>query len=82
MGITAELRVHDGDQGSHVFLAVDDHVLDITATQFGLKPVVYMHERLASRHHFYDYCHVCATPADLQQHQRAAGWPLDQIARV
>ena len=82
LGITAELRVHDGYEGSHVFLAVDDHVLDITATQFGLKPIVYLHERLAAAHSFYEYCCVFDNPRDLQAHQRAEGWPADQTVKV
>lgn len=82
-GITAELRVHTDSTGaSHVFLAVDDHVLDITATQFGLKPVVYMHEREAARYRFYDVWHVFSNPRDLQDHQRAEGWPADQTVKV
>lgn len=83
LGITAGICVHTSRDGSsHVFLKVEDHVVDITATQFGLDPVVILHERLAAEHWFYDVWEQFDNPARLREHQVREGWPVEQTARV
>ncbi len=85
-GYTPEIHVwvcqHDGES-SHVFLVVEDHVVDVTATQFKQlrdKPVVIMHQREAEVYDFYNSEHVFHNVDDLRSYQRRHRWPADQVA--
>ena len=69
--------------GCHVFLIVEDHVVDVTATQFMAyekEPVVIIHEREASARWYYQVHKEFSTPAELRKYQRKMGWPSDQTA--
>lgn len=73
------------NQGSHVFLLLDDHVVDVTATQFQEfenKPVVIMHSKEAEQHYFYQPSEMFDTPARLRSYQRRHGWPEYQMAQT
>ncbi len=67
---------------SHVYLLVEDYVLDITATQFGgtfrNKKVVYMHEREADLYPQYFPDVEFHTIEELRDFQVKYGWPIDQ----
>ena len=85
-GFTPQIRIwyRDGATGeAHVFLMVEDYVLDVTATQypaFRNQPVVFMHEAEARVHYFYNHVRECSTVRELVKHQRGARWPKAQTA--
>lgn len=84
-GVRSEIHEWDSawDHTAHVFVVVSDHVVDVTATQFGAfrrQPVVIMHHREAEIHAFYQTTRVWNSADQLRQHQIRAGWPRDQIA--
>ena len=73
----------EDDIGCHVFLIVDDHVVDVTATQFiayEKEPVVIIHEREASACWYYQISREFQTPSELRRYQQKVGWPSDQTA--
>lgn len=82
-GIDATISVWNSSWGSHVFLIVDDHVVDITATQFSefvTQPVVIMHQKQAETFEFYQSDIELATPNDLRRYQKKNRWPNAQTA--
>jgi len=81
--IKSSLHLWRGDHGSHVFLVVDDHVVDITATQFSEfagAPVVILHSKEAQVYEFYNTSEQFNTVKDLQKYQQKRRWPQEQIA--
>ena len=88
LGFRLEIHVWlcpmDGES-SHVFLVVDDHVVDITATQFSelREHIVYIaHKREAERWEWYQTMEVFDTPKDLVRWQKKTKWPADQVASL
>ena len=82
-GIKHEIRMQNGDLGSHVFVAVDDHVVDVTATQFSEfanTPVLILHERECDQYWFYKHTEVFDSHVRLRKHQAKHRWPSHQIA--
>lgn len=84
-GIDALLHVamHSNESDAHVFVTVDDHIVDVTATQFSQfahDPVVILHEKEA-QHWFHTSYESFDTVAELRRHQVKTGWPQNQIAR-
>jgi hypothetical protein len=84
-GIDAEIHAwvspHTGQ--SHVFLMVDDHIVDVTATQYReLRnvPVVIMHQREAEAYEFYQTMHTFKAVGSLILWQKKTRWPKGQIA--
>ena len=70
-------------QSCHVYLVVDDYVVDVTATQFTQfrdKPVVIMHSREAEVYDFYNTNMVFRSAEDLRAYQKKLRWPADQVA--
>lgn len=88
LGITAQICVwicHEDKESTHVFLTVEDHVLDVTATQFrALRKVrVYFeHEKEAECHRFYRVDHCFDTDEELVNWQIDVGFVEDQIAEL
>ena len=83
--IFAEIHMQSNHCGSHVYLVVDDHVVDVTATQFGefrYQPVVIIHYKEAEQHYFYESQEIFGTPKDLRKFQAKTGWPNNQIAKA
>ena len=85
LGIRPEIHMWtwEADDSAHVFLVVEDHVVDVTATQFQefrRKPIVIMHQREAEVYEFYRTAQVFSDADALRQHQLRTGWPRDQIA--
>lgn len=83
--IPAEIHMWSwhNDESAHVFVVVEDHVVDVTATQFGPfrnKPIVIMHKREAEAHEFYRTERVFASADELRKHQKKTRWPNDQVA--
>jgi hypothetical protein len=82
-GLQPQLNLAACDLGSHVFLTVEDHVVDVTATQFPEYrdvPVLIVHEMLVQDLWYYQCDKVFATVEDLIQFQKKARWPREQIA--
>jgi hypothetical protein len=84
-GIPAEIHMWawHNDESAHVFVVVEDYVVDVTATQFGPfrnKPVLIMHKREAEAHEFYRTVRVFADADELRKHQKKTRWPNNQVA--
>ena len=82
-GVKSEIHMAESDDGCHVFLVVDDHVVDVTATQFNEfrnRKLVIMHHREADRFWFYQSCDIFDTAEDLRVTQIRTGWPPEQTA--
>lgn len=81
-GIDAEIRMGSDEDGSHIYLVVDDHIVDVTATQFSEfsdVPILIMHERQA-QHWFHESSDFFFSPLALRKMQVSNRWPLSQIA--
>jgi len=87
IGVQAKIRVWmdpDPDVGStHVFLYVDDHVLDVTATQFRAlrnKKVYFEHEKFAENYLFYHHAYEFDSDEELVRWQQKVEFVADQVA--
>lgn len=82
-GISSEIHMWLSDWGqAHVFVVVDDHVIDVTATQFDEfkhTPVVIMHQREAEAHQFYTSTETFNSVKLLRARQVKQKWPQNQI---
>lgn len=82
-GIKSVIHVHnDGFYGDHCFLVVDDHVVDITATQFREYKnveVVIKHVKEAEVNEYHTTTKTFNTASDLRVYQKRSGWPSRQI---
>ena len=68
---------------SHVYLIVEDHVVDITATQFSEftgQRIVILHSKEAEVHYFYGADKQFKSAIELRKHQLRTGWPEEQVA--
>lgn len=71
------------DFGCHVFIAVDDHVLDVTATQFHEfkhTKIVFRHYKEAEQYYYYQPSEIFANAEALRKHQLKTNWPMHQTA--
>lgn len=81
--IKSDIHMYDQYGDCHVFVVVDDHVIDVTATQFREfrhKPVVLLHQKEADNYRFYRSDRVFNSVQALRAHQYADGWNSRQIA--
>lgn len=81
--IIAKIHMHVGPGLSHVFVVVEDHIVDVTATQFhefGNKHIVIMPEFMGKSFDFYDTVEIFNSAEDLRRYQIRAKWPKLQIA--
>lgn len=87
LGVKAEIHVWTSDDDgftSHVFVVVDDHVVDVTATQFGelqRYPVHIEHKKEAEQFEWYRSQDVFDSAKSLVRWQKRRGWVQSQIAR-
>lgn len=65
----------------HCFVLANDHIVDITATQYGLKPVTIVKVEKAYQE-FWFIEKKFKTPNDLFEYQFDEGWPFDQMVLV
>jgi len=82
-GVDHMLCIAEAGHGCHVFVIVEDHIVDVTATQFmefERHPVVILHEREAALHWYHRVSQVFTKPGDLRKYQRKQGWPAEQTA--
>ena len=84
--IKCEIHAWVADSGeAHVYVVVDDHIVDVTATQFfefRNEPVVIMHQREAEQYEFYQTVSVFHSVEDLRKWQKKGRWPKAQLAYV
>lgn len=86
VGITSEIHLWIDPEGSgsaHVYVVVDDHVVDVTASQFKKfrkHRLIIMHTREAAAHQQWQGQEVFQDAASLRKSQRKSGWPADQVA--
>lgn len=82
--IDSQIHMTENNQGCHVFLCVDDWVLDITATQFNDyrgEAVVFLHHREAeSRSLWHRGGRRFESDRELKEYQTRVGWPQNQLA--
>lgn len=85
-GIDSKIHMWDSGCGScHCYCVVDDHVVDVTATQFPMfrnEPLVIMHCRLAGAYEMYRGTNVFADAQELRRFQKRECWPSRQLAYV
>jgi hypothetical protein len=84
-GIDSTIHLHEGDGPCHCFVVVDDHVVDVTATQFDEfvdKEIVILPKSKAEKYDFYTTCETFNYPNDLRDYQLDTDWPRDQIVRT
>lgn len=81
-GIPAELHEAETALGNHVFVVVDDHLVDVTATQFQdyRDQWVIICDRGRARRWWWRTARVHESARDLRRHQTRVGWPRNQIA--
>jgi hypothetical protein len=83
VGIKSNICMSTHDYtGSHCFLLVEDHILDVTATQFEDfedKKVVVMHSKEAEIHEIYRVEKVFDTGKELRLYQDRNRWPSKQL---
>jgi hypothetical protein len=82
-GVEAEIHMYCGEECSHVYLLVDDHVVDITATQFDefrYEPVLIVHSKVAEQHYFYQSFETFRDVKALRKYQNDNKWPRNQVA--
>ena len=82
-GLAAEIHLSQTDWGSHVYLVIEDHIVDVTATQyheFSATPVVIIHYKEAEQHEFYETSEIFWDVKALRKFQTNKRWPNDQIA--
>lgn len=80
--VVAELHMAIDPIGCHVYVVVDDHVVDVTATQFmGNHPkVVVKHMKEAEAKWYWQTSDVFQSATELRNHQIRTKWPKAQIA--
>ncbi len=81
-GFQPKLHMSAADIGCHVFVTVDDHVIDVTATQFPEYrdvPVLVAHEREVDQW-YHESSKEFSTVEELIRYQRKMRWPREQIA--
>lgn len=79
-GISSTIVLYEGIGYGHCFVEVENHVVDITATQFGerekvcVKPV-----EEARAKDFWNSVHRFNSVKTLKKYQRKIGWPQEQV---
>ena len=81
-GIESEIHLHENNNFCHAFIVTNDHVVDVTATQFSEFrhiPVVILHTKEAEQYEFYQTNEIFVYPDQLRRYQHKNGWPSKQI---
>ena len=83
-GIDADIHMWVSEwHECHCFCVVDDHVVDVTATQFKqfrTQELVIMHYKEAEAFEMYNSTRTFGCAADLRRFQKKEHWPSNQIA--
>jgi len=67
------------NDSAHCFVICDDHVLDITATQFGMEKIEIIHEKMASEYWFWNPKMLFYSVDELIKYQKKTRWPKYQL---
>jgi hypothetical protein len=82
--VRAELHMAVMECGSsHCWVVVNDHVVDVTATQFKEfrgRPIVVLHQKEAEQFWFYRTTEIFFSSKQLRKSQQRTGWPVHQVA--
>lgn len=81
-GLSAVIAIRNKIDDGHCFVIAYGHVIDITATQFGLKPVEIRPLSVAVKYSFWRKTKIVKDSKELVVFQKKAGWPLDQQAKI
>lgn len=82
-GIPHEIHMSSSEDGSHVYVVIDDVVYDVTATQFPQykdTKVLIKHTREAEVNWFHQVEEIFRNAEELRNYQIRARWPKDQTA--
>jgi len=74
--IASEIHIGYG----HVFLVVENHIVDVTATQFGLKEKVVIKPNVGIEESHWKGLYIFKSARSLRMAQKRDGWPREQIA--
>ena len=79
--INSKLNIWNGAYSSHVFLTVDDYIVDITATQFlaNHPHVLIIHEKEAEQFEYFKSCGEFKDVKHLRKTQIQHKWPSKQV---
>ena len=80
-GIPAELWLCEAPSYAHCFVVAEDHVIDVTATQFPRfedTRIVMLHTKEASVYGFYQFTEGFGSVKDLIKYQERHKWPIHQ----
>jgi hypothetical protein len=83
VGIDSELHMAMEHIGCHVFVVVDDYIVDVTATQFKEfrnETIVMRHNKELMDYWFYQSSEAFPSSKSLRRFQRREQWPMEQIA--
>lgn len=81
--IPAEIHLSNVGISCHVYVVVDDHVVDVTASQFPAfknETVLIKHQRELEKHWFYSNSEIFNSAKALRKNQIKVGWVKHQIA--
>lgn len=73
-----EIRSVIAVNDEHVFIVIDEYIIDITATQFGKKSICIV-EIDKVNDYFWNICNKFSSVDDLREYQKNELWPIDQI---
>lgn len=80
-GFNARIAIRNKVGDGHCFVIVDNYIVDVTATQFGLRAVEVRPAKDArQQHRFWRATKIHNDLHSLRQHQINTGWPSDQVA--
>jgi hypothetical protein len=85
-GIENKIGLYENERGyfCHAFVLVEDHVVDVTATQFSeinrKQKVVILHQKESEQYEFYTIHQSFSAPDEFRDYQIKKHWPSDQIA--
>ncbi len=74
-GFSPEIAINS----EHCFVICNGQVVDVTATQFGYRPVE-VRPLMRSQESFWEICSTFRSSEELAEHQKINGWPEEQIA--
>ena len=83
-GFDSEIHMSENRGGCHVFIVYDDHVIDVTATQFNFEEqVLILHKKEAEgRSEWFETAKTYRNVKHLRKEQVKDGWPTEQIAYI
>lgn len=78
LGYKPEIHVWENNWNAHCFVVVEDHVCDVTATQFGLHDVILEHVKETAEWEFYTSIHQFNDVESFAKWQKKVKWARHQ----